>query len=608
MVKGKSAVIKRRSLLYASALSAVVVGAAALPSVALESIEFQVRDSDTALREQLLAASQVQAAQRDGVSAPRDIMAAALADYARLSQALYANGYYGGVIHILVDGREAASIPAFSVPSQISEVSIDIDPGPPFQFDTADIAPLAPGTRLPADFRPEAPARSALIQQAVDVAVKEWRDAGHAKVTLLGQSVSANHADQTLSAILRLDPGPQVRFGKLHQTNASAVRSARIRRIAGLPSGEVFSPEVLAKVAGRLRRTGAFSSVSLSEAPVLGPNDTMDIDLALVDAKPRRFGFGAELSSLEGLTLSGFWLHRNLLGGAERFLVDGEVAGIGGESGGTDYRLGARIEQPATFGTDTKAFIFANAAYEDEPGYLSRQVGLGAGASKIFSDSFEAELGVALRYSDTKDSFGDRTFFLLTVPAAATWDHRDDPSNPAKGFYLKGEAMPFVGLRGAGAGLRFHADGRVYRGFGQDDRFVLAGRMQVGAVFGSDVAELPPDYLFFSGGGNTVRGQPYKSLGIDLSGGGFIGGKAFLGVSAELRAQVTENIGVVGFVDAGHIGADEFFDSAGGWHAGAGLGLRYQTGIGPIRLDVAAPVSGATGDGVQVYIGIGQAF
>lgn len=87
-----------------------------------------------------------------------------------------------------------------------------------------------------------------------------------------------------------------------------------------------------------------------------------------------------------------------------------------------------------------------------------------------------------------------------------------------------------------------------------------------------------------------------------------IGGQFFAAGSLELRARVTERIGVVGFVDAGSVGLDGLSGGDAELHAGAGLGLRYDTGIGPIRLDVAAPISGSTGDGVQVYIGLGQAF
>ena len=102
-----------------------------------------------------------------------------------------------------------------------------------------------------------------------------------------------------------------------------------------------------------------------------------------------------------------------------------------------------------------------------------------------------------------------------------------------------------------------------------------------------------------------MRGQPYQSLGVQ-NGARRTGGTTFIGLAGEMRADLRGNFGAVAFYDAGFVGAESFKDGA--WHSGAGLGLRYETGIGPIRLDVAAPVEGTTGDGPQVYIGIGQAF
>jgi len=106
-----------------------------------------------------------------------------------------------------------------------------------------------------------------------------------------------------------------------------------------------------------------------------------------------------------------------------------------------------------------------------------------------------------------------------------------------------------------------------------------------------------------------VRGQPYQSLGIDAGGGLIVGGNSFLGVQAEARFDVTDRIGLVGFYDAGHVGAAELPTQDGDWHGGAGLGLRYDTGIGPIRLDLATPATGDDAwESLSVYIGIGQAF
>ena len=79
--------------------------------------------------------------------------------------------------------------------------------------------------------------------------------------------------------------------------------------------------------------------------------------------------------------------------------------------------------------------------------------------------------------------------------------------------------------------------------------------------------------------------------------------------TAEMRWRSAGNLGVVGFFDAGYVGPEAFPDGSGEWHSGAGVGLRYATGIGPIRLDLAVPTSGASsGSVVQIYIGIGQSF
>jgi translocation and assembly module TamA len=137
----------------------------------------------------------------------------------------------------------------------------------------------------------------------------------------------------------------------------------------------------------------------------------------------------------------------------------------------------------------------------------------------------------------------------------------------------------------------------------------LAFRGLAGSLVGPSIATAPADFLFFSGGSGTVRGQEYQSLGVDLSPGVTIGGRSFLGLSGEVRVQARRKLSVVGFYDAGYIGSESFVDGSGEWHSGVGAGLRYDTGIGPIRFDLAIPVSGP-GDntGLEVYIGIGQAF
>jgi len=417
----------------------------------------------------------------------------------------------------------------------------------------------------------------------------------------------ADHRANTLSADLTIIPGPKLRFGDLIISGESAVRAERLAEIADLPSGEVFSPETMSTVAKRLRRTATFASVSLREGAA-EPDGTMDVELSVVDLKPRRFGFGAELSSFEGVSLTGFWLHRNLFGGAERLRFDAEIGQIGAQDGnGADFLLRARLEFPALFRSDTNFFVLGQIESLDEPTYRSDTLELGAGIRWFARDGIEAEFGVSLLRSQTEFALGRITYNTIAFPGMITWDDRDDPLNATGGFYVRATGTPYLGFSGTASGMQLTADARGYRSFG-NGRVVFAGRLQWGSILGSELFETNPDLLFLSGGGGTGRGQPYQSLGITLAPGVIIGGRSFLGTMLELRTNFTESIGGVVFTDAGYIGAGSFLDGSGEWHASAGVGVRYNTAIGPLRVDVAAPVSGDTGQGVQIYIGIGQAF
>lgn len=539
----------------------------------------------------------------------QEVVAAAQADYGRLLAVLYDEGYFGPVITIKLDGAEAATIPAVQAPRKISRAVITVVTGPQFRFGTAKLAPVAPGTEIPEGFETGKTASLSVLKDTVQAGVDGWRRQGHAKAELAAQDLSARHGDRTVDANLRLAPGPKLRFGALQVKGNKAVRTERIIDIAGLPAGRTYSPEELRLAAKRLRRTGAFNAVALIEAEQVGPDDTLPITAQVTESLPRRFGYGAELGSLEGLTLSAFWLHRNLLGGAERLRIAGEISGIGGNSGGEDYSLSARFERPATFNEDTDFYALAKIEQLDEENFFSRQLDLEAGIKRIASQERTYTLGLGLRRAQTRDAFGENQYTLLTLPLSAEFDYRDNALNATSGYYIKAGVTPFLAISGSDNGLRTSVDARAYRTFGTKRPVTFALRGQLGSVYGPDLSKAPADYLFYSGGGGTVRGQTYQALGVDLSNGKVTGGRSFVAVSAEARVAVSDNIAVVGFVDGGYVGAEEFYDGTGQWHSGAGLGLRYNTGIGPIRVDIAVPTSGPkANDKFQVYIGIGQSF
>ena len=591
---------------------ALVVGVVLLAAGMAAAADLKIRGiaEDSDLYKTLAGGSLlVEQTAEDATPTPQEVVAAAQADYGRLLAVLYDQGYFGPVIKITLDGVDAAAIPPVNPPRQIRQAVIAIEPGPLFRFGATRIAPLAPGTELPEGFATGQTAGLGVLKATVASGISGWRDQGHAKAALADQQLTARHQDRVISADLRLAPGPRLRFGPLTVTGNRDVRTERIIEIAGLPTGTVFSPDELRRAQARLRRAGAFNAAALIEADKIGPNDTLPITAQIVESPPRRLGFGAEVSTTEGLTLSSFWLHRNLLGGAERLRIEAEIKGIGGSTGGTDYSLGARFERPATFNADTDFYALAKLAQLDEVNFFSRQLDLEAGIERIANENRTYTLGVGLRRAETRDAFGTNKYTLLTLPLSVEFDYRDKTLDATSGYYAKVALTPFLALSGADNGVRTFIDVRGYKTFGTERPVTFALRGQLGSVYGPQLSQAPPDYLFYSGGGGTVRGQPYQSLGVSLGGGNVVGGRSFLGLSAEARLKMTDKIGIVGFVDAGYIGAEQFYDGSGQVHSGAGLGLRYATGIGPIRLDVGVPTSGpATGENFQVYIGIGQSF
>ena len=579
---------------------------------ALDAIVFKTPGASENLRDDLRAASLLIAARRDKVTDPQDLLASAREEYGRLLAALYARGHYSGVIRVLIDGREAASIAPLDAPSQIDRIEIIVEPGPAFTFSRAALAPLARGTTIPDGFAAGKIAGSGVIREAVTAGVEGWRNQGHAKAAVGAQDLSADHPNAKLSAAVTLNPGQKLRFGRLAITGQDRMRERRIRKIAGLPEGEVFSPAELARATERLRRTGIFSSASLTEDDAVTSPDLLGITATVVEEKLRRYSFGAEVASFDGLNLTGSWLHRNLLGGGERLEVTGDITNIGAQASGMDYALGVTIDRPATLTPDTTAGFHFEIARLNEQDYSANTLSTGLGFSHIFSERLSARVGLDYQYSEGQDRARDFLYRNLSLPIGVLWDKRNSKTDASRGFYVEAEAKPFLGFGTTDSGARLTFDTRAYRGFGESDGVVFAGRLQGGAILGSSLLGTPRDFLFYTGGGGTVRGQPYQSLGVNVLRIGLTdvqtGGTYFLAASAEIRAKVSEKIGLVGFVDVGQVSLNGFSGSFSDWHAGAGLGVRYDTGFGPIRLDVAAPVGGTTGEGVQIYVGIGQAF
>lgn len=587
------------------------------------SVEFTVTGPEDAdLEDTLEGASTLVKDQEKPASGVSGLLAKARGDYKRLLASLYSEGRYGGTISILVDGKEAADLPPDATLANPAKVTVSVDTGPLFHFGEAAIVNQAPP---PTTRRDEVPlpqdegyltgevARSGAVLRAEKLSVEAWRQQGHAKAKIADRRVDAAHDNNTLDASITVEPGRKAYYGPVSVTGSEKMDAEFIAYMTDLPEGDEFDPDDLERANARLSRLEVFRSLRIEEGEELGPTGALPISVTVQERMLRRFGIGASYSTLDGAGFEAYWLHRNLFGRAERLRFDAKIAGFGPtvDPAELTYRVGATYTKPGVFTPDTDfvASLFGDREVIEDV-YTRTAVTAQAGFNHMFTDELSGKLYVNGGVAEFEDDvFGTRQFQTVGLLGGLTYDSRDNPVDATEGFFLDGTVEPFAELEYGNVAMRFLGEARTYYGFGKEDRLVLAGRLKLGSIFGASIAELPPDKLFFAGGGGSVRGYGYRTIGVPVGDDLIVGGRSLIEASGEVRAKVTDSIGLVGFVDAGYVGAESFPDFAEDLKLGIGAGLRYQTGLGPIRLDLAVPLDGGPDDpDVAFYVGIGQAF
>ncbi|MCR6671683.1 autotransporter assembly complex family protein [Devosia ginsengisoli] len=564
-------------------------------------------------------ASALVADQNEPASGAAGLLAKARGDYRRIVAALYNEGYYGGTASIRVGGVEAANLaPDVNLPDPV-DVAIVVDPGPQFRFNSVNIVNQALPTSDPYDYV-EQPAhagfgvgeiaKSSVILKAEQLALEAWRQQGYAKAVIVTRDVVADHATTTVDVTITVNPGPKAAFGAVTVSGTETLDPEFVRRQTGLTEGEEYDPDELALAQKRLDRLEVFRAARLEAGDAVGADGLLPYNLIVQELPGRRFGVGATYSTIDGLGLEAFHLWRNLFGQAERLRLDARVASIAYpiDTAEFDYFFGGTFTKPGVFTPDTDLVAAVSAERTIYPTFTETSASGRVGLSHILSDQITIEGGAQFELNRFDDDFGTRDFKTAGLYAGATLDFRDDSVDPTEGWYGQVNLEPFYELNYGNAGARLTVEGRTYFGFGEDDPFVLAGRLKAGALLGPDLAEIPPDKLFFAGGGGSVRGYGFKSIGVDDGSGVITGGRYLLEASLEARMKVTQDIGVVGFVDGGYVAAD-VFPALTDLRVGAGVGVRYYTGLGPIRADFAIPLNKRPGDpDYALYVGIGQAF
>ncbi len=328
-------------------------------------------------------------------------------------------------------------------------------------------------------------------------------------------------------------------------------------------------------------------------------------------------------STIDGPALKAYWAHRNLFGGAERLRLDADLFYFTGNQswpGGSTRRgfntddLGGRLSasfiKPALWGTRNDLLVDVFAQREITDLYTSNLANATVSIRHRFTDTFNVRAGIEGEIGRSIDVLGRFDYGLVGLPLAATFDTTDKPLDPSRGVRVTATVTPYRGFGAApDSFLVSRIQASAYYAIDEQARTILAGRVAFGSILGGTLADIPASRRFYAGGGGSVRGYDYKSLGPRDPLGNVTGGKSLFEASLEARVKITDTIGVVPFFDMGQAYAGSVPDRSAPMRYAAGLGLRYYTAVGPIRFDLAVPLQRRTGERPYAfYVSIGQAF
>ena len=414
----------------------------------------------------------------------------------------------------------------------------------------------------------------------------------------------ASRHEANVDLTFMLVPGPQVRLGTLEAPEAEGRNAEMIRTLKTWRDGDLYTPGVIDRLRTRLRSTGLYDGIGVAVADQPGSDGLHTVTATLVEGKPRTIGAGFSASTTEGIGVDAYWERRNLTGRADRFRVSTKVATLARD-------LTATYERPNIGRFGRTLGLEAGVRAEETDAYDLEGAKLAPASSQPFNRQLRLSVGAELDATRTTDLRAkilggiSRELVTLAFPVGLTYTDVGDPLDPQSGIRLFTGVESGIAFGDSTPGYtRIHLTGSTYRAISEN--LVAAVRAEYGAFAGSNA--VPPDKLFFAGGGGTVRGYDYQSLSPTDGFGNLQGGRNLFATSAELRWRASERFGYAAFIDYGGAADDagSLFSDAG---AAIGLGVRYYPGFGPIRFDIATPLDPRDGDSpVQVYISIGQSF
>jgi len=547
----------------------------------------------------------------DGKAANVAMLSARLAEDGDLIKTILASqGWYSPLVHTGIEqpGEQGG---------QGYRAVIEVDPGKRYTFSeiVVDAQPIEPPglIRDKLALTPGEPIVAQRVQEAEARVAIALPQQGYPFVQVGQRDILLDRDSGDGTYTLPVETGPRSSFGSFATEGDLAFDADHIAVLARFKRGELYDSRQVDDLRKALVATGLFASVSVEPkqtGEAADENSEYATVLVKQDAGPPRTVAGSVgYATGEGFRVEASWTHRNLFPPEGALIVNG-LAGTKEQGTGVTFRRSNAGRRDRTFEIAAEALHSDFDAYSAYTGRLAAQMRYSS--TPIWQKDLTYSFGVEFLATAEKDfdfDLGRRdrdTYYIAGINGQAGLDFTDDLLDPTEGFRLTASARPEGSIDGGfNLYVKTQLDASAY--FAPGKGLVLAGRFRLGSIQGADRERIAPSRRFYAGGGGSVRGFAYQKLGPQDPNGDPIGGRSLNEASAEVRYRFGD-YGIVGFVDAGQSYADtmpRFSDL----RFGAGIGARYYTNFGPLRLDVATPLDRRPGESrINVYVSIGQSF
>jgi len=482
---------------------------------------------------------------------------------------------------------------------------VKVIPGEPVRVTRINVRVIGPGEkdRDLAQMVGSFPLKSGdvLNQVQYEKAKEELRsralNLGYLGSEYISHVIRVNRTERKAEIDLVLQTGSQYLFGEVIWEGTQLYPISYLERFLDFKPGEPYTYSKVYQTQLNLINSDRFASVNIRADKDEARDGRVPVRILAEPSAPKRLRPGVGYSTDYGAKVMLRYQDLNAFQRGHEFNADLSIAE-------RRQAISSYYTLPSTGHIDNRTNLKAGLQRELLKPYDSVLLTLEGEQARSFGYGIIGSAYLQFRYEKFSES-GQDGISELFMPGLRLYQRRvDDLIRPGKGFRYTLETRGSTAALGAESDfLQFLGNGDLLIPLGAG--FSLIPRTQVGVTWQKDpLTDLPPSLRFYAGGDRSVRGYTYQSLGPKDSQGNVIGGKHLLVGSLELEYSITRNWSVAGFYDVGNA-FNNFKDMS--WPQGAGIGVRYYTPAGPVRLDLARQIN-VDNPGFQLHISVGFAL